>query len=90
MFENLIPIGFQYQQQNKNFSGNVIPVLLFYYGTWKTAKHIEKKLATFQTICLRKRLNIYWTEGEVPIRGNTETNQVNNIEKKMDIFGPCL
>lgn len=64
--------------------------LLYCYETWKTSQTIEQKLASVKNKCLRRLLKTKWNtfhNNQEVQRANT--NRVKNIEKKMEVFGPC-
>jgi len=44
------------------FNTNVKSVLLYACETWKTAKQITRRLQTFVNKCLRRIMNIKWTD----------------------------
>ena len=68
----------QYSRRTKTriFNSNVLTVLLYGSETWRMTKRDEKKLDSFQHICLRKILKIHWpmkvTNEEVRKRAGSE------------------
>ena len=57
------------------FNSCVIPVLTYGCESWKSTQAIEKKLVAFENKCLRKILNIKWSDFKTNETIREETNQ---------------
>ena len=59
---------------------NIKSVLLYAYETWKTTNQITRRLQIFVNKCLRRIMNIKWTDKIT----NKEVNRKSDKKKKMD------
>jgi len=71
------------------FNTNVKSVLLYGCETWKTTNQIIRRLQTFINKCLRRILNIKWTDKDYKRRTmenyQTEANRNSDKKKKMEL-----
>ena len=68
----------------KLFRSCVIPVLTYGCESWKSSSQIDKKLDSFENKCLRKLLNIKWSDFITNniVRDKTNQEFVSNIVRK--------
>ena len=65
----------------KIFNSCVIPVLTYGCESWKSSVTIDKKLVAFENKCLRKLLNVRWTDfrSNASIRQETKQKYVSDF-----------
>lgn len=68
----------------KIFNSCVIPVLTYGCESWKATKALERKLDNFENKCLRRILNLKWSDfrPNTQIRQETKQENVSNFIRK--------
>src|SRR5579871_3968764 len=68
----------------KLFRSCVIPVLIYGCESWKSTNQIEKKLDNFENKCLRKLLNLKWSDfvSNKTVREKTKQEPVSNVIRR--------
>jgi hypothetical protein len=67
------------------FNTNVKSILLYACGTWKTTNQITRRLQTFINKCLRRIINIKWTDKITNEEIWRITNRNSYKKKKMEL-----
>jgi len=72
------------QTKLKVFNSCVIPVLIYGCESWKSTQASDKKLNSFENKCLRKLLNLKWSDFVTnnTIRDQTHQEFVSNVVRK--------
>ena len=68
----------------KIFNSCVIPVLTYGCESWKSTVALDKKLDNFENKCLRRILNLHWTDfrTNTQLRQETRQDTVSNFIRK--------